>query len=54
MDLEDYPGAIRDCDICGREFVIEKLRKQMDRENLYVCEECFDERSYDKTRENSL
>jgi len=47
--LEDYPGALRDCDRCGREFRIEELREQ---KGLGVCPKCYDEPGYVELNDN--
>jgi len=50
MSLEDYPGALRDCDRCGKTYKAEELREQVDTEGLYVCSKCYDERGFDEAK----
>ena len=50
MSSEDYPGALRDCDRCGKTYKVEELREQADTEGFYVCSKCYDERGFDEAK----
>ena len=41
MELEDYSGALRDCDRCGKTYKVEELREQVDTEGLYIRSKCY-------------
>jgi transcriptional regulator NrdR family protein len=53
MGLEDYSGAKRKCDRCGRRFMIEDLSEDRATPGLFVCKEDNDLLGFNEAKAES-